>query len=230
MALILNIEASADACTVALSNGKDLLFCKENFEERSPAKVLAPFVEEALKFADTKGLSLEAVALSSGPGSYTGLRIASSTAKGICYGRDIPLIAVSTTAIMSSAVATNHSLDEGCLLCPMIDARRNEVYTALYDKSMNRIMKDCAMIVENDCFREHLDKNTIYFFGSGAGKCRDIIKHPNTRFIDGYDTPLASSMQPLSEESFLKQEFADIAYFEPSYLKDFIATKPKKLL
>lgn len=230
MAVILNIEASADACTVALSNGEAVLFCKENFEERSPAKVLAPFVEEALKFADGNGVRPEAVALSSGPGSYTGLRIASSTAKGICYGRDIPLIAIPTTAILSSAVAMHADTNEGCLLCPMIDARRNEVYTALYDTSLNSVMSDCAMIVDGDSFREQLEKGVVYFFGSGAGKCCGVITHPNARFIDGHDTPLASRMQPLADAAFAKRQFADIAYFEPSYLKDFIATKPKKLL
>lgn len=228
--IILHIEASTECCSVALSQDGHIFFERVNREERSHAKVLAPFVEEAIKVADEQGAKINAVALSSGPGSYTSLRIASSTAKGVCYGRKIPLIAVPTTAIMCVPVLFRDDLPEEALLCPMIDARRNEVYATVYNRALSAIKETHAEVVTEDSFKEFLDRGPVLFFGNGADKCRSIINHPNARFLDGLKHPLAKNMMPLAEKAWFNEEFQDIAYFEPFYLKNFIATKPKELL
>ena len=228
--IILHIEASTEICSVALSQDGHVFFERVNREERSHAKVLAPFVEEAIKVADEQGAEINAVALSSGPGSYTSLRIASSTAKGVCYGRNIPLIAIPTTAIMSVPVLFRDDLPEEALLCPMIDARRNEVYATIYDRALGVIKETHAEVVTEDSFKEFLDKGPVFFFGNGAAKCSTIIKHPNAHFLEGYRHPLAKNMMPLAERAWYDERFEDIAYFEPFYLKNFVAAKPKDLL
>ena len=230
MAVILHIEASTDICSVALSEDGQVFFERVNEEERSHAKVLAPFVEEAINIADSRSMPLTAVALSCGPGSYTSLRIASSTAKGVCYGRNIPLIAIPTTAIMCVPLLLGEELPEDALLCPMIDARRNEVYATIYDRGLNVVKETAAEIVTEESFAEFLDKHPVYFLGNGAEKCRSIITHPNARFIEKFRHPLAKNMMPLAERAAWEERFEDIAYFEPFYLKNFIATKPKELL
>ena len=228
--IILNIEASTETCSVALSQDGFVFFERVNREERSHAQVLAPFVEEALQEADRAGEKINAVALSCGPGSYTSLRIASSTAKGVCYGRDIPLIAIPTTSIMCVPVLFREDIPDEALLCPMIDARRNEVYATIYDRALNTVKETHAEVVTEESYKELLDKQPIYFFGNGAGKCREIIRHPNAHFLEGHMHPLAKNMMPLAEKKWFNEEFEDIAYFEPFYLKNFIATKPKNLL
>ena len=228
--IILHIEASTEICSVALSQDGHVFFERINREERSHAKVLAPFVEEAIKVADEQGAKINAVALSSGPGSYTSLRIASSTAKGVCYGRNIPLIAIPTTAIMSVPVLFRDDLPEEALLCPMIDARRNEVYATIYDRALGVIKETHAEVVTEDSFKEFLDKGPVFFFGNGAEKCSTIIKHSNAHFLEGYLHPLAKNMMPLAERAWYDERFEDIAYFEPFYLKNFVAAKPKDLL
>ncbi len=228
--IILHIEASSGICSVALSQDGHVFFERVNREEMSHAKVLAPFVEEALQTADEQGAKINAVALSCGPGSYTSLRIASSTAKGVCYGRNIPLIAIPTTAVMSVPVLFRDDIDENALLCPMIDARRNEVYATVYDRALNVIKPTHAEVVTEESYKELLDKQPVYFFGNGAGKCSKIINHPNARFLSEHCHALAKSMMPLAEKAWFEEKFEDIAYFEPFYLKNFIATKPKELL
>ena len=228
--IILHIEASTECCSVALSQDGHIFFERVNKEERSHAKVLAPFVEEAIKVADEQGAKINAVALSSGPGSYTSLRIASSTAKGVCYGRDIPLISIPTTAIMCVPVLFRDDLPEEALLCPMIDARRNEVYTTVYDRALGVVKETHAEVVTGESFLEYLERGPVFFFGNGAAKCSSIISHPNAHFLDGYKNPLAKNMMPLAERAWFDGRFEDIAYFEPFYLKNFIATKPKELL
>lgn len=230
MAVILHIEASTEICSVALSEDGQVFFDKVNNEERSHAKVLAPFVEEALGVADSRALPIDAVALSSGPGSYTSLRIASSTAKGVCYGRGIPLIALPTTAVMCVPVLFRDDLPDDALLCPMIDARRNEVYATVYDRALNVVTPTAAEVVTEDSFADVLANAPVYFFGNGAAKCKEIIKHPNARFLDAHTHPLAKWMMPLAERARLQEQYEDIAYFEPFYLKNFIASKPKELL
>ncbi len=228
--IILHIEASTSVCSVALSQDGRVFFERVNREEMSHAKVLAPFVEEALQTADEQGAKINAVAISCGPGSYTSLRIASSTAKGVCYGRNIPLIAIPTTAVMSVPILFRDDIDENALLCPMIDARRNEVYATVYDRALGVIRPTHAEVVTEESYKELLDKQPVYFFGNGAEKCSKIITHPNARFLTGHRDPLAKNMMPLAERAWFDEKFEDIAYFEPFYLKNFVATKPKELL
>ena len=228
--IILHIEASTETCSVALSQDGHVFFERVNRDERSHAKVLAPFVEEALQNADNQGAKINAVALSCGPGSYTSLRIASSTAKGVCYGRNIPLIAIPTTAIMCVPVLFRDDLPDEALLCPMIDARRNEVYATIYDRALNVCVETRAEVVTEESFLEVLDKHPVYIFGNGAEKCRSIITHKNAHFLDKYKNPLAKWMMPLAERAWLDEKFEDAAYFEPFYLKNFVATKSKDLL
>lgn len=228
--VILHIEASTETCSVALSQDGHVFFERTNRDDRSHAKVLAPFVEEALQTADSQGAVINAVALSCGPGSYTSLRIASSTAKGVCYGRNIPLIAIPTTAIMCVPVLFRDDIPEEALLCPMIDARRTEVYASVYDRALGVVKATHAEVVTPDSFKEQLDRGPVYFFGNGAEKCKEIITHPNAHFLDGHRNPLAKNMMPLAERAWFDEKFENIAYFEPFYLKNFIATKPKELL
>ena len=230
MAVILHIEASTEICSVALSEDGQVFFERVNREERSHAKVLAPYVEEAINLADSRSMPLTAVALSCGPGSYTSLRIASSTAKGVCYGRNIPLVAIPTTAIMCVPMLLGEELPEDALLCPMIDARRNEVYATVYDRALNVIQETSAVIVTEESFADLRATRPVYFFGNGAPKCSSIIKHPNAHFTEKFGNPLAKNMMPLAERAVWEQRYEDIAYFEPFYLKNFIATKPKELL
>ena len=230
MAVILHIEASTEICSVALSEDGQVFFERVNKEDRSHAKVLAPFVEEALKNADEQGAKINAVALSCGPGSYTSLRIASSTAKGVCYGRNIPLIAIPTTAIMCVPVLFREDIPEDALLCPMIDARRTEVYATVYDRALGVIKETHAEVVTEESFKELLDRQPVYFFGNGAEKCKEIIKHPNAHFLNEHRNPMAKNMMPLAERAWFDERFEDIAYFEPFYLKNYVAAKPKDLL
>jgi tRNA threonylcarbamoyladenosine biosynthesis protein TsaB len=197
-------------------------------------------VDEALSFTDNHAIPFDAVSVSCGPGSYTGLRIGVSMAKGICYGRNLKLLAVPTLellcvpVLLREKVIVNHeetatSLPEDALLCPMIDARRMEVYSALYDRSLKTIREVRADVVTGDTYKQWLDERPVYFFGNGANKCTETIHHPNAHFVDGIE-PLAKWMQPLAERRFLNEQFEDVAYFVPFYLKDFVAIKPKKLL
>ena len=171
---------------------------------------------------------LDAIAVSKGPGSYTGLRIGVSTAKGLCYALDKPLIAVNTLLAMANEVnRQNHSQ---ALLCPMIDARRMEVYTALYDGELNELEKTSAKILEENSFDETLNQKQVLFFGNGADKFMALKTGvANAVFIDNI-TPSAWSVGLLANQAFLRGDFEDVAYFEPFYLKDFVATKPKKVL
>ena len=228
--VILHIEASTDICSVALSQDGHVFFERTDRNERSHAKVLAPFVEEALKNADNQGAKINAVAVSCGPGSYTSLRIASSTAKGVCYGRNIPLIAIPTTAVMCVPVLFSDELPEEALLCPMIDARRTEVYATVYDRALGVVKPTHAEMVTEESYKEFLDKGPVFFFGNGAAKCSSIITHPNAHFLDKFCHPLAKNMMPLAERAWFDERFEDIAYFEPFYLKNFVASKPKELL
>lgn len=230
MSCILNIETSTEVCSVAVSQDGATIFTKEDFEGPSHATLLGTFVDEALSYTDNHAIPLDAVAVSCGPGSYTGLRIGVSMAKGICYGRNIPLIGLPTLEVLSVPVLLNDRIEEDdALLCPMIDARRMEVYTALYTRGLTEIKPTAAEVIDADSFASYLDKQPIYFFGNGAAKCKDIIKHPNARFIDNVK-PVAKWMFPLAEKAIAKEDYKDVAYFEPFYLKEFVATKAKNLL
>ncbi|RGM48278.1 MULTISPECIES: tRNA (adenosine(37)-N6)-threonylcarbamoyltransferase complex dimerization subunit type 1 TsaB [Bacteroides] len=230
MSCILHIETSTSACSVAVSEDGQNIFKKEDLKGPSHAVQLGVFVDEALSFADSHALPLDAVAVSCGPGSYTGLRIGVSMAKGICYGRNLPLIGLPTLKVQCVPVLLYHEeLPDDALLCPMIDARRMEVYAAIYDRALNTVRDIAADIVDENSYIEFLDKQPVYFFGDGASKCKEKITHPNAHFIDNI-RPLAGMMFPLAEKAIAEKDFKDVAYFEPFYLKEFVASKPKKLL
>lgn len=226
MPVILNIETSTIVCSVALTKDGGVEFHKEIFEGPSHAKNLGPFVEEALKFARDKSYSIDAISVSCGPGSYTGLRIGVSEAKGLCFGMNLPLIALNTLQIMTSSVLFAHHFPEDALFCPMIDARRMEVYSAIYDFSMSEVKPVSADIIDTESYKEILDRTPVYFFGDGAAKCKEVLNHPNARFIDAV-LPVAYDMLALSEVAYRRGDFKDVAYFEPFYLKEFVATTPK---
>ncbi len=229
MSYILHIETSTEVCSVSVSEDGLSVFSQEDLNGPSHAVSLGVFVDEALSFVDSHAMPLDAVAVSCGPGSYTGLRIGVSMAKGICYGRNIPLIGLPTLEVMCVPVLLREELPDDALLCPMIDARRMEVYAAIYDRALNVVRETAADIVDEQSYLEYLDKGPVYFFGNGAAKCREKITHPNARFIDGI-RPLAKWMFPLAEKANVRQDYKDVAYFEPFYLKEFVASQPKKLL
>ena len=229
MSCILNIETSTSVCSVAASQDGQTIFVKEDLKGPSHAVSLGVFVDEALSFIDNHAIPLDAVAVSCGPGSYTGLRIGVSMAKGICYGRNIPLIGIPTLEVLCVPVLLQHDLPEDALLCPMIDARRMEVYAAIYDRALNVKREIAADIVDENSYLEFLNEHPVYFFGNGAEKCREKITHTNAHFIENIN-PLAKAMYPLAEKAIALEDYKDVAYFEPFYLKEFVASTPKKLL
>lgn len=230
MSCILNIETSTNVCSVALSQDGVCLYEDVNMEGPSHAQVLAGYVKNAVSFADSHAIPIDAIAISKGPGSYTGLRIGVSEAKGVAYGRDAKLLSVPTLKLLTVPILLGHEeLPEDSLLCPMIDARRMEVYCALYDRALNEVVQTQALVIDSDSFKEYLDKQPIYFMGNGADKCVETIQHPNAHFIKNI-VPRAKNMIPLAEMAMAKEQFEDVAYFEPFYLKEFVATKSKKLL
>ena len=230
MSCILNIETSTDVCSVAISDSGQVIFNKEDHSGLNHAVKLGVYVDEALDFLDSHGLPLEAVAVSCGPGSYTGLRIGVSMAKGICYGRGVKLIAVPTLELMAVPVLLGeHPEDEDALIVPMLDARRMEVYAEVLDRALKVVRPIQADIVDADTYKEYLDQHHVYFFGNGAAKCMETINHPNAHLVEGIE-PLAKNMAPLAEKRFVEGKFEDVAYFVPFYLKDFVAKMPKKLI
>ena len=222
MACILHIETSTDVCSVAVSEDSHVIFQQEDHTGPNHAERLGTMVDEAMSFTDSHAIPFDAVAVSCGPGSYTGLRIGVSMAKGICYGRNLKLIAVPTLELLCVPVLLREAAEEGSLLCPMLDARRMEVYAGLYDRALNPVREVRADVVDADTYREYLDRQPVYFFGNGATKCMDIIGHPNARLIEHVE-PLAKWMQPIAERRLLKGQTEDVAYFVPFYLKDFVA-------
>lgn len=246
MALILNIETATTTCSVALAKDGKLLALKEINEGYSHSENLTVFIETIFIENGFKPADLDAVAVSKGPGSYTGLRIGVSTAKGICYGLKKPLIAVETLKHLSFQVQstkfqvsskdpnlnilqfnTQHTTFNNYLLCPMLDARRMEVYCVLYDENLKEVEPIQAKIIDEHAFEEQLKNTTIYFFGDGAAKCREKLDTTkNAQFIEGV-YPSATGMISFSEAAFNNNQLEDVAYFEPYYLKDFVGG-PKK--
>ena len=230
MSCILHIETSTKACSVALSENGSLIFHKEDLDGPNHAVVCGVYVDEALSFANSHAIPVDAVAVSEGPGSYTGLRIGVSLAKGVCYGRDLPLLSVPTLKLLCVPVLLGKKeLPEDAWLVPMIDARRMEVYSAIYDRALREVRPINADIVETDTYLPYLEEHPVYIFGTGAMKCKDVIQHKNAHFIEGI-VPLAKWMFPLAERSLHLGEKQDVAYFEPFYLKEFVAIKSKSLL
>ena len=229
MSCILNIETSTDVCSVAVSDEFHVVWKEDDHSGPNHSVSLGVFVEKALAFISDAHLHLDAVAVSWGPGSYTGLRIGLSTAKGVCFGSDANLISVPTLKTLCVPVLLGKEIEEDALLCPMIDARRMEVYAAVYDRALKEVRPVGADIVEADTYKEFLDQHPVYFFGNGAAKCKDTIVHPNAHFIDNIE-PLAKNMHTLAERSYNDGQFEDVAYSTPFYLKEFHATMPKQLL
>jgi len=224
MSCILNIETATEVCSVAVFHGEEIIFQKEETKGPSHAVLLGQFVNEAIGSLRAEKIRLDAVAVSCGPGSYTGLRIGMSEAKGLCYGLNIPLISIPTLKLMAHSVS--NIVEEPSLLCPMIDARRMEVYDALFDNRLNELRSVAADIIDENSFADFLVNNKIAFFGNGAEKCKAVLQSPNAVFLDNI-YPKAADMVRLAEEAYDNGSFVDVAYFEPFYLKEFVATTPK---
>lgn len=233
MATILNIETATEVCSVNLARDGKILVEKESSEGLNHSRLLTVFIEEIFRENSFEPTQLDAVAVSKGPGSYTGLRIGVSVAKGLCYSLGIPLIAVGTidalgtyTAVHKEKYLPDLTDAENTLFCPMIDARRMEVYTAFFNTKGEKIEPVSAKIIDENSFLEYLNQRKVLFFGNGAAKCKPAIVHPNALFAG----PLKASarfMIKLAEEKYNNNTFEDVAYFEPFYLKNFIATIPK---
>lgn len=228
MATILSIDTSTDVCSVALSCEGMILHHCENFDGMNHATLLSGFIKECLTVAEDRELPLDAIAVSLGPGSYTGLRIGLSEAKGLAYALDIPLIGIDTLMLMAVSVMFNHDVDPDALFAPMIDARRMEVYTAVYDLALNTIVAPTPLILEPDSFAQYLERGKVIFCGNGSDKARSVITGDNAVWIADIH-PLAVDMAALAERAYFNKDFLDLAYSTPSYLKEYQATKPKKL-
>lgn len=228
MAVILNIETSTRVCSVAVTAEGMVMRHYEDMEGRNHAALLSDYIKGCLDFLADKELKLEAVAVSIGPGSYTGLRIGLSEAKGLCYALDIPLITISTLELMATRVMfSSDAVEADSILVPMIDARRMEVYTAAYDFGLDKLMKPQPLILDANSYADLLETGRpVLFFGDGSDKAREVIKAPNAVFVPGVD-PLAVDMLALAERAYARKDFADLAYVTPFYLKDFQATKPR---
>lgn len=233
MSCILHIETSTAVCSVAVSEDAQVIYHEESRADANhhsaAAERLGTMVDEALSFTDSHAIPFDAVAVSGGPGSYTGLRIGVSMAKGICYGRDLKLISVPTLELLCVPVLLREQVPEDALLCPMLDARRMEVYAAIYDRALKPVRSIQADVVSADTYRQWLDQQPVYFFGNGAAKCMELIAHPNAHLLEGVE-PLARWMQPLAERRLMNGQTEDVAYYEPFYLKDFVAKQPCNLL
>ena len=224
MALLLAIETTTKNCSVALFENSNLVQLKEQTSDKySHAEQLTFFIEEVVRKNNISLQEIDGIALSKGPGSYTGIRIGTSTAKGLCYSLDIPLISVST--LNSMAFGISHKEDYK-LYCPMLDAKRMEVFAAIYDQSNNEVREIRADIVDENTYAEFME-DKILFFGDGSSKCKSIINNPNAYFIDGA-FPSAKDMGILGFEKFENKDFEDVVYFEPYYLKDFVVVTKKK--
>jgi len=231
--LILCIETATDVCSVALSRDGLLLAFAESDEPKSHAGTVTKFIQQVMNESNLKLSQIDAVSISKGPGSYTGLRIGTATAKGLCYALNKPLIAINTLQSMTNYLLSlqKHqasNIKRQTLFSPLIDARRMEVYTAVFDDSLNEISETKAEIITENSFAELLNENKIIFFGDGAVKCKQILgTNPNADFAEGFKTS-ASGMVSLSEKAFAENKLEDIAYFEPFYLKDFVGIKQKR--
>jgi len=225
LAIILNIETATKNCSVSLSQKDEILGLSElNEGQFSHAEKLHTFILDVLRTSGKKMKDIDAIAVSKGPGSYTGLRIGVSAAKGLCFSLDKPLISIPTLTSLANAI----SVKEGEFIIPLIDARRMEVYSSVFDNKYQQICETKAEIIDKNSFLEFLERGKVYFLGDGAEKCKEIIKNKNAIFLEGY-FPSAKEMASLSYDKFKKSAAEDIAYFEPYYLKDFVAGIPKKL-
>ncbi len=229
MSLILNIETATEVCSVCLAKDGEVLAVKESFEGKTHAELLTVFIEKLLTENNLKVKNLDAIAVSMGPGSYTGLRIGVSAAKGLAYAANLPLIAVSTLQSIALGVSLKNKdkFKTNAWICPMIDARRMEVYTAFFNTGIKPESEISADIIDENSYVDVLNERQLVFCGNGSAKCKENITHKNALFIDDVKCS-ANYMATLSEEAFLQSDFVDLAYFEPFYLKNFVATIPRK--
>jgi tRNA threonylcarbamoyladenosine biosynthesis protein TsaB len=232
MASILCLETSTEVCSVALSVNGIVSEVREDKSGKNHAQLLAGFVEEVMKSQNLPFNRLDAIAVSGGPGSYTGLRIGVSTAKGLCFATGLPLIAIPSLQAMAHNFVNstaNFGLEgnDHIYFCPMIDARRMEVYAAIYDNQMNLVRGIQADIIDHLSFGQYLSGHKILFFGNGSDKCKSTIQHPNALFLDNVTTSATFMAKP-AEDAWQSANFVDVAYYEPFYLKDFVATIPTK--
>ena len=227
--MILQIETATASCSIALAKDGEVVSFKQINQRNIHAEVITLFINDLINSAGINYSQLDAIAVSSGPGSYTGLRIGISTAKGLCFALDKPLIAIETLEAMAYGAKARdaHSFDADMLLCPMIDARRMEVFTALFTADSKKIKSTAAEIVDENSFSDLLKSHRILFFGDGAEKCQAVLAgNPNALFLPEFVNS-AIDLTKLAAEKFSKKDFEDTAYFEPFYLKDFIAGKKK---
>lgn len=228
MSDIILIETSTSLCSTAIARDGKVISIRESGEPRAHAASTAVFIKEMLDETGLLASDCSAVCVSAGPGSYTGLRVGSSTAKGLCVGASLPLLAVGTTDILARQAIIDGLLPEECkYIVPMIDARRMEVYTAVFDPSGKRLTETEAKIVEAGSYDKLLSEGPVLFIGDGAAKCAPVLEHPAAEFVQV--CPNAAAMAPLAQEAFEAGLWQDTAYFEPFYLKDFIATTGKRL-
>ncbi len=228
MALILCIETATDICSVAIADNGHIISSMQDAVGNNHASRLHMLVAEALLKVDMPLHKLDAIAVSKGPGSYTGLRIGVSAAKGYCYAMQIPFIAINTLQSLANGYLIDNPNYKG-LICPMIDARRMEVYCALYNNQLEEILPTQAKIIDENSFREELSTRSIVFIGNGAAKCKGVFESPNAVFETNY---VCNSLylSSIAQHAFEQKQFEDVAYFEPFYLKDFIGTVAKKRL
>lgn len=224
MAVILSIETSAMCCSACISSNGEIVSSRIQPEGRNHSELLGVYIDEIITEAESKGYRLDAVAVSAGPGSYTGLRIGVSTAKGLCFGYEIPLISVPTLELIAYAARKTSGLSG--IFVPMIDARRMEVYTANY-KDGSAVSDEVALVVDETSFANVLQIEQLVFCGDGSAKCKGTIQSKNAVFIDDI-IATAENMLSIAEQKFEHKDFVDLAYFEPNYLKAFQTTKSKK--
>jgi tRNA threonylcarbamoyladenosine biosynthesis protein TsaB len=225
--LILLIESSQEVCSVSLASQERILTCLETAEPNMHSAMLAEYASQSMIQAGIVPGQLSAIAVSRGPGSYTGLRIGASLAKGLCFGLGLPLIAIDTLQAMASSYAASTDLPAGCLLCPTIDARRMEVYAAIYTARLDCVRNVEAEVIDEMSYSRYLSTGKLIFVGSGADKCRSVIASPNAVFVPGFQHS-SRGLAALAWQKYANKKFEDIAYFEPLYLKEFIATVSKK--
>ncbi|MEQ1584287.1 MAG: tRNA (adenosine(37)-N6)-threonylcarbamoyltransferase complex dimerization subunit type 1 TsaB [Cyclobacteriaceae bacterium] len=234
MALLLSLETSTQSCSVALHEEGVLVASREIKAPKSAASQLAVMIQEVLNQSGNKPQALQGVIVASGPGSYTGLRIGVATAKGLCYALGIPLIAINTLDLLSSqgkqyllrhSTSDAKEVDDQILFCPMLDARRMEVYCKLVDYKLNQVEPTLAKIIDENSFQEHLERHAIYFLGEGALKCREIIHHSNAHYLSDL-IPEAAQLGVLGHLKWKQSLFENIELFEPFYLKEFLIKKP----
>jgi len=226
--MILCLETATPVCSVALNESCCTIALRETEGQNAHSEKITNFIREVMEVAKINYSKLDAVAVSKGPGSYTGLRIGVSTAKGICYAADLPLMAIDTLEAMAYGMKAKlgSQIGESDLLIPMIDARRMEVYAAIFDANLNKISDTAAMVIDENSFEKLRKNHRLWLFGDGAPKLKNVFENqPNVNIVDGFK-PSAAYMLPLADKALRERDFVDVAYFEPFYLKDFVAGKP----